>query len=84
MNVSRMKILCVKIFKTINYINPKFMNENFLSERKWDAGRERHKLNLEVPSETRSHVRKIFSKVLCEKIWNNLPYYVIFNVISRS
>ena len=31
MNVSRMKILSAKIFKTVNNIYPKFMDEIFLS-----------------------------------------------------
>ena len=68
MNVSRTKILCVEIYKTINKINPQFMNEVF---------------NLKEKTESRSsqvepgHIcEKKSLKVFGPKIWNNLPYHI--------
>ena len=47
MNVNRS--LCIEIFKTLNNINPAFMNEIFELRKTNRAVRNQYKLNLEVP-----------------------------------
>ena len=49
MNVNRLRSLCIEIFKTLNNINPAFMNEIFDLRKTNVAVRNQYKLNLEVP-----------------------------------
>ena len=49
MNVNRLRSLCIEIFKTLNNINPAFMNEIFELRKTNVAVRNQYKLNLEVP-----------------------------------
>ena len=48
-NVNRLRSLCIEIFKTLNNINPAFMNEIFELRKTNVAVRNQYKLNLEVP-----------------------------------
>ena len=50
MSANRLKNLCVEICKTINKLNPKFINNIFkVEENKRLVVREQYKLNLETP-----------------------------------
>ena len=49
MNVNRLRSLCIEIFKTLNNINPAFMNEVFELRKTNRAVRNQCKLNREVP-----------------------------------
>ena len=49
MNVTRLRSLCIEIFKTLNNINPAFINEIFELRKTKRAVRNQCKLNLEVP-----------------------------------
>ena len=49
MNANRLRSLCIEIFKTLNNINPAFMNEIFDLRKTNVAVRNQYKLNLEVP-----------------------------------
>ena len=49
MNVTRLRSLCIEIFKTLNNINPAFMNEIFELRKTKRAVQNQYKLNLEVP-----------------------------------
>ena len=49
MNVTRLRSLCTEIFKTLNSINPVFMNEIFELKKTKRAVRNQYKLNIEVP-----------------------------------
>ena len=49
MNVTGLRSLCTDIFKTLNNINPVFMNEIFELRKTKRAVRNQYKLNLEVP-----------------------------------
>ena len=60
MNVRRLRTLSVEIYKTLNDLNPSFMNNVF-------------KLNQEWNQKTFGYKNR---KALGPKIWNNLPYHV--------
>ena len=63
MNVERLHFLCVEIYKTINNLNPSFMNQIFELRETNRNVREKYRLNLNIP--------KVF-----ENIWTeNLEVY---------
>ena len=49
MSVNRLRNLCVEIYKTINKLNPEFMNNIFKVKENKRLVREQYKLNLETP-----------------------------------
>ena len=49
MNVYRLRNLCVEIYKTIDKLNPEFMNNIFKVKENKRVVREQYKLNLETP-----------------------------------
>ena len=49
-NVKRLRTLSVEIFKTLNNLNPSFMNEIFSLRQKDRPVRQKYKLNLDIPS----------------------------------
>ena len=49
-NVTRLRTLCIEIFKTLNDLNPSFMKENFNLRQTNRPVREKCKLNLVIPS----------------------------------
>ena len=74
MNVRRLRTLCVEIYKTLNDLNPSFMNNIFklkinTREVSW------YKLNLDIPKWNQRSFGYKSLKVLGPKIWNNLPYH---------
>ena len=74
MNVTRLRSLCIEIFKTLNNISPVFMNEIFELRKTKRAVRNQCKLNLEVPIINQvTFGDKI--RYLRPKIWNLLPFH---------
>ena len=49
MSVNRLRNLCIKTYKTINKLNPEFMNDTFKVKENKILVREQYKLNLETP-----------------------------------
>ena len=49
MSVNRLRNLCVKIYETINKLNPEFVNNIFKVKENKKFVRELYKLNLETP-----------------------------------
>ena len=49
MNLRRIRLLCIEIYKTINSLNPDFMKKNFEIKKNNRVVRERYKLNLNIP-----------------------------------
>ena len=49
MNVNRLRILCTKIYKSINNLNPKFMRDLFSLRKTRRLIREKYMLNLNIP-----------------------------------
>ena len=50
MNVKRLRTLCLQIFKTLNNLNSSFMKEIFSLRQTDRPVRNKHKLNLDIPS----------------------------------
>ena len=49
MNVGRLRTLCVEIYKTLNDLNPGFMNNIFKLKIHGREVRDEYKLNLDIP-----------------------------------
>ena len=49
MSANKLRNLCVKIYKTINKLNPQFMNNIFKVKENKRLATEQYKLNLETP-----------------------------------
>ena len=76
MNVRRLRTLCVEIYKTLNDLNPSFMNNIFKLKINSREVRDKYKLNLDIPKWNQRTFGYKSLKVLGPKIWNNLPYHV--------
>ena len=76
MYVVRFRCLCTEIYKTVNNINPAFMNEIFKLRKTSKEARKQQKLNLEVPvvNQTTFGVKSI--RFYGPKIWNSLPFHI--------
>ena len=74
MNVNRLRSLCIQSFKTLNNINPDFMNEIFELRKTNRAVRNQYKLNLEVPTINQVTFGIKSIRYLGPKIWNSLPF----------
>ena len=77
MNVNRLRILCIEIYKTINNLNPEFMRDLFSLRETNRLIRKIYMLNLSLPV----HNQVTFgskSLKICKrpKIWNSLPYHI--------
>ena len=76
MNVRRLRTLCVEIYKTLNDLNPSFMNNIFKLKINGREVRDKYKLNLDIPKWNQRTFGYKSLKVLGPKIWNNLPCHV--------
>ena len=76
MNVRRSRTLCVEIYKTLNDLNPSFINNIFKLKINSREVRDKYKLNLHIPKWNQRAFGYKSLKVLGPKIWNNLPYHV--------
>ena len=76
MNVTRLRSLCIEIFKMLNNINPAFMNEIFELTKTKRAVRNQYKLNVEVPIINQVTFGTKSIRYLEPKIWNSLPFHI--------
>ena len=76
MNVRRLRTLCVEVYKTLDDLNPSFMNNIFKLKINGREVRDKYKLNLDIPKWNQKTYGYKSLKVLGPKIWNNLPYHV--------
>ena len=76
MNANRLRSLCIEIFKTLNNINPAFMNEMFELSKTNRAVRNQYKLNLEVPIINQVTFGAKSIRYLGPKIRNSLPFHI--------
>ena len=75
-SVRRLRTLCVEIYKTLNDLNPSFMNDIFKLKINGREVRDKYKLNLDIPKWNQRTFGYKSLKVLGSEIWNNLPYHV--------
>ena len=64
------------VTKTLNDLNPSFMNNIFKLKINSREVRDKYKLNLHIPKWNQRTFGYKSLKVLGPKIWNNLPYHV--------
>ena len=76
MNVRRLKILCVEIWKTLNDLNPSFINNIFKLKINGREVRDKYKLNLDIPKWNQKTFGYKSLNLLGPNIWKNLPYHV--------
>ena len=76
MNVTRLRSLCIEIFKTLNNLNPAFLNEIFELRKTKRVIRNQYKLNLEVPIINQVTFGAKSIRYLGPKIWNSLPFHI--------
>ena len=75
MSVNRLRNLCVEIYKTINKLNPEFMNNIFKVNENSRLVIEQYKLNLETPEWNQVTFGAKSLKVYRSKVWNSPPFH---------
>ena len=76
MNVKRLRTLCTEMYKTVNDLNPNFMNEIFTLRQTNRPVREKYKMNMEIPSYNQVSFGRKSLRVLGPKVWNQLPFHI--------
>ena len=76
MSVNTLRNLCVEIYKTINKLNPEFMNNIFKVKENKRLVREQYKLNLETPEWNQVTFGAKSLEVYGSKVWNSLPFHI--------
>ena len=76
MKASRLRSLCVEIYKSINLINPSFMNEIFRVRVTNRMVRGQYRPNLDIPKFNRVSFGNKSIKPFGPKIWNSLPPHI--------
>ena len=72
MYVNRLRNLCVEIYKSINKLNPEFMN----NISKVISLREQYKINLKTPKGNQVTLGAKSLKVYRPKVWSSLPFHI--------
>ena len=75
MNVRRLRTLCVEIYKTLNDLNPSFMNNIFKLKVNGREVCDKYKLNLDISKWNQNIFGYKNLKVLSPKTLNNLLYH---------
>ena len=76
MNVNRLRILCIKICKTINNVNPEFMRDLCSLRETSRLIQEEHMLNLSITVHNQVTFGSKSVRVFGSKFWNSLPYHI--------
>ena len=76
-NVRLKRNLRIEIYKTLNDLNPSFMQEIFETCKTKKAVRERYKINLEIPKINQALFGTKSLRFYEPKIWNSLPFFHI-------
>ena len=71
MNVNRLRLLCIEIYKTINNLNPEFMRDLFSLRETSRLIRKKYMLNLNLPVHNLVTFRSKSFRVFGPKIWNS-------------
>ena len=73
MKASRIRSLCDEIYKSINSINPSFMNEIFRLRVTNRMVRSQYRVNLDIPKVNRVSFANKSIRSFGPKIWNSPP-----------
>ena len=80
MNLWRIRLLCIEIYKTINNLKIK----NLFKVRKTNrTQREQYKLNLEMPKSNQVSFGTKSLHMQCSRVWNTSPFYIKLKEIFR-
>ena len=76
MNLRRQRTLCIEVYKTVNKLNPGYMNDIFKLRNRDRLTREKYELNLEIskPNQTTFGTRSLRSYY--QKKWSALLYHI--------
>ena len=75
-NFSNCRSLCIKIFKTLNDINPTFMKDIFKLRMANRPTGEKYKLNLEIPKSNQVRFGTKSLRYIGPNVWKPLPYHI--------
>ena len=76
MNVNRLRLLCIEIYKTVNNLNPKFMRDLLSLRETSRLIREKYMLNLNIPVHNQVTSGSKSLRVFGPKVSNSLPYHI--------
>ena len=76
MNLARERLLCIEVYKTLNSLNPCFMQELFKLRETNRNVRNKYKLNLNIPVVNQVNYGTKSLRSFGPKIWNSLPHHV--------
>ena len=76
MSVKGLRNLCIEIYKTINKLNPEFLNNIFEVKENKRLVSEQYKLNLETSEWNQVTFGAKSLKVYRPKVWNNLSFHI--------
>ena len=76
MNLAREILLCNEVYKTLNRLNPCFMEELFKLRETNRNVRNKYKLNLNIPVVNQVNYGTKSLRSLGPKIWNSLPHHL--------
>ena len=76
MNLRRTRSLCIEIYKTINNLNPEFMEKFFKVRKTNTALREQYKLNLEIPKSNQDSFGTKSLRAPGPRVWNALSFHI--------
>ena len=76
MNLRRQRTLCKEIYKTLNKLNPSYMNDIFKIKNTDRLTPEKYKLNLEIAKLNQDTFGTKSLRSYGPKIWNTLPYHI--------
>ena len=76
LNVKRLRVLCVKLYKTISKPSPNFMRDIFKLRFTNNPVREKQKMNMIIPQFNQVTCGKKSLRTFGSKLWNSLPYHI--------
>ena len=76
MNLTRQRTLCIEIYKTLNKLNPGYMNDTFNLRNTDRLTTKKYKLNLEIPKPNQATLGTRSLRSYGPRIWNVLPYHI--------
>ena len=76
MNLARERLLCIKVYKTLNSLNPCFMQELFKLRETNRNFRKKYKLNLNIPGVNQVNCGTKSLRSFRPKVWSSLPHRV--------
>ena len=71
MKISRLRTLCIEIYKTVSKLNPPFMQDSFQLKQKTKSARNPNELIHHRPNQVTFGSKSLLS--LGPQIWNALP-----------